>query len=151
MKILIIDKEAKYRNGVVVYNQRLIEYLSSNGHEVHVLRWSNSKKEEPNITNIPYYYGIEKFYLVVFPTLESLKKINSTIKEIKPDIVYTTVGLSTFDFLISFICHRRKTPIGGILHMDASDDKNLYQFLIKIGWIFMYLPFVKHLDFLNVF
>ena len=151
MKILIIDKEAKFRNGVVVYNQRLIDFLNKNGHEVYIFRWSNSKKTESNITHLPYYFGIEKFYIIVIPTLKSLKTIRNSIKEIKPDIVYTTVGLSTFDTLISFIVHREKTPIGGILHMDASEDKNFYQFLTKVAWVFMYLPYMKYLDFLNVF
>ncbi|HYM65483.1 MAG TPA: glycosyltransferase family 4 protein [Candidatus Sulfotelmatobacter sp.] len=151
MKILIIDKEAKFRNGVVVYNQRLIDFLREKGHEVHILRWSNSKETEPHITHIPYYFENEKFYLVILPTLKGLKKIRNTIKQVKPDIVYTTVGLSTFDSLISYITHREKTPIGGILHMDASSDKNLYQYLIKIAWVLMYLPYMKHLDFLNLF
>lgn len=151
MKLLIIHKEAKYRNGVVVYNQRLIDFLRKNGHDVHVIRWSNSEETEPHITHIPYYFGIEKFYLVILPKLGSLPKINSTIKNVKPDIIYTTVGLSTFDFLISFISHRQKIPIGGILHLDAGNDKNLYQLLIKTTYFLMYLPYIKHLDFLNVF
>lgn len=151
MKLLIIHKEAKYRNGVVVYNQRLIDFLRKNGHDVHILRWSNSKETKPHITHIPYYFGIEKFYLVILPKFKSLKKINSTIKNVKPDIIYTTIGLSTFDSIISFISHRQKIPIGGILHLDASNDKNLYQLLVKAAYVLMHLPYIKHLDFFNVF
>lgn len=151
MRILIIDKEAKYRNGVVVYNQRLIAHLKKSGHEVHVLRWSNSQETESHITHIPYYIGVEKFYLVVLPKLGSLKKVRSTIRNVKPDIVYTTVGLSTFDLLISYISHKEKTPIGGILHMDISSDKNFYQLLVKLTWILMYLPYMINLDFHNLF
>mgnify|MGYP001616439229 CR=1 FL=1 len=150
MKLLIIHKEAKYRNGVVVYNQRLIDFLRKNGHDVHILRWSNSKETEPHITHVPYYFGIEKFYLVILPKLKSFKKINYAIKNVKPDIIYTTVGLSPFDFLISFISHRQKIPIGGILHLDVSSDKNLYQLLVKALYVLLYLPYIKHLDFLNV-
>ncbi|MCL4387273.1 hypothetical protein M1307_02670 [Patescibacteria group bacterium] len=42
MKILIIDKDASVRNGVVVYNQRLMSFLKKMGHEVYILRFSKT-------------------------------------------------------------------------------------------------------------
>lgn len=152
MKVLIIDKAAGVRNGVAVYNQRFTDFLIKNGHEVFILRWNKTKKQnEENITYLPYYLGSEKFQLVIIPHLKNINNINKTIKELKPDIVYITVLTSPLDLLLPYFCHKNKVKLAGTLHMDISKDNNLSQKLLKTYWCFVYAPFARHLDLLHVF
>ena len=146
MKVLIIDKKAKIRNGVTVYHQRLEGFLKKQGYEVSTIYWSNDKED----SSIPYFYSIEKFHTIWIPKLKSLSVIKKAIAEIKPDIVYTPIGLSIIDFLLPGICKKNNAKLVGILHADIGPKSNLYETFFKYSISFLFGPAVLKYDLIQV-
>ena len=152
MKILIIDKEAIYRNGVVIYNSRLEYFLKQKNHEVHYLRFSRLHKgQEGNVTYIPFIWGIEKFWMVIIPSLNAFSLIKNAVRKIKPDIAYTTLGMTTFDAFLPRVFHKEKVPLAATLHVDISEKLNFYEFWLRVLWAIFYFPTAVQLDLLHVF
>lgn len=151
MRLLVIDKEAKVRNGVEVFNQRFLSVLEKKNHKIYRLRWSNRKIEaNEKLSHIPYYVGIEKFYTVLAPSIKSIKIFNQTLAKVKPDLIHLTIGNSLLDPLFIFLSHRKKIPIAGTLHVVAGKNKGIYDIPIKIGLILAFIPFLKKHDLLHV-
>lgn len=149
MKVLIIDKKAKIRNGVTVYNQRLSDFLKKNGHVVKTIYWSNERSSRENPT-IHYLYGVEKFHTVSIPSFRSLEVIKNAISDIKPDIVYIPIGLSIIDFLLPAICKKNNAKLVGILHADAGPKSNFYEIFFKYSISFAFGPAVSKYDLIQV-
>lgn len=148
MRIVLIDKEEGYKiGGLIVYTQRLSNYLTSKGHKVYILRYA--KKESKDIVRLPYYLAESRSFIFL-PTEKTLDTIRKNIKKIEPDIVYTTIGLSPLDFLIPSVCQKSKTPIAGVWHADFNYSLSSFQILAKSLFL-AYLPFVKQLYLLHVF
>jgi glycosyltransferase involved in cell wall biosynthesis len=149
VKVLIIDKKAKIRNGVTVYNQRLSDFLKKHGHVVKTIYWSNERSSKENPT-IHYLYGLEKFHTVSIPSFKSLEVIKNAISDIKPDIVYIPIGLSIIDFLLPAICKKNDAKLVGILHADAGPKNNFYEIFFKYSISFVYGPTVSKYDLIQV-
>jgi len=146
MKVLIIDKKAKVRNGVSVYNQRLEDFLKKQGHTVTTIHWSKDKKEY----SIPYFVGIERFHTIPIPNHKSISFIKNAIITLKPDIVYVPIGLSTIDFLLPSICKKNNAKLVGILHADIGPKGNLYETSLKHFISFLFKPAVSKYDLIQV-
>ncbi len=152
MKILIIDKEAIYRNGVVIYNSRLDHFLKQKKHEVHYLRFSHRHKgQEGNVTYIPFIWGIEKFWMIIIPSFNTLSLIKNAVRKIKPDIAYTTLGMTAFDVFLPRVFHKESIPLAATLHVDISGKLNFYEFWLRVLWAIFYLPTAVQFDLFHVF
>lgn len=150
MKIVLIDKEENLKvGGITVYNSRLYKHLISHGHKVFILRFARHKISGKNIFKIPYYIA-EKRTFVILPSEKTLSIIKNYLLDLKPDLVYTCVGLSPFDFFLPSLCHDLNIPLTAVWHADYNENHNSYYLLLKS--IFMaYAPFCLQLDRLHVF
>lgn len=145
-----MDKEEGHGiGGVLVYTDRLFNYLQKSGHSVSILRFSNRKKKAENIYRIPYYVAESRSF-VFLPTEKSLAVIKKHLLHLRPDIVYTSIGLSPLDFFLPALCHRLNIPISGVWHADFNGSQSSYQLLTKSLFL-AYLPFIRQLDLLHVF
>lgn len=150
MKIVLIDREELHKiGGIVVYNKRFCNYLTSHGHQVLILRYSRKKPQEKNVFRIPYYIAEARSY-VFLPSEKSLEVIKNYLIKFKPGIVYTSCGLSPLDFLLPSLCHELNIPLGGVWHADFNSSKGIYQLLAKSLFL-TYLPMCKQLDLMHVF
>ncbi len=150
MKIVLIDKEEGHTiGGITIYTQRFYKYLKSHNHKVYILRYSRKPAREKHIFTIPYYLAEPRSYIFL-PTEKSLELIKTCLRKIKPDIVYTSCGLSPLDFLLPSLCHSLQIPICGVWHGDFNFSPGTYQLLIKSIFL-SYLPFTRQLDLVHVF
>jgi glycosyltransferase involved in cell wall biosynthesis len=150
MKIVLIDKEENLKvGGITTYNSRLYHHLISHGHKVYILRFAKQTISGRNIYKIPYYLA-EKRTMVILPSEKTLSIIKKHLINLKPDLVYTCVGISPFDFFLPSLCHELNIPITAVWHADYNENRNSYYLLVKS--IFMaYAPFCLQLDHLHVF
>lgn len=150
MKIVLIDKEERQKiGGLIVYSERFYNYFKKLGHEVFILRFSRQKPKQKYIFKLPYYLAEARSFIFL-PTEKTLNIIRNHFKKIKPDIVYTSNGLSPLDFFLPSVCHQLKIPLAGIWHADFNYGLSSYQLFIKSIFL-AYLPFCKQLDLLHVF
>lgn len=150
MKIVLIDKEEGLKiGGVVVYSERLLKHLKSHGHKVYILRFTRKKRVQKNIFPIPYYFAESRSFIVV-PSEKTQGIIRNLLVRLKPDIVYTSIGLSPLDFLLPSLCHELNIPIAGVWHADFNHSLSSFQILAKSLFL-AYLPFTKQLDLIHVF
>src|SRR3989344_3825833 len=151
MKIVLIEKEeSDVIGGIQVYNRHLYAYLTSRGHQVFIIRFT--KKEEQNygnIYNIPYYLQSENLFFIFAPSEKTFTLLRKYLKKIQPDIVYTTIGISPWDFLLPAICRNVGIPLAGVWHVDFNNNLDTYRLLIKSAFT-VYLPFCKQLDLMHV-
>lgn len=148
MKIVLIDKENS--GGIEIYNRRLIRFITTLGHEAYIIRFSKRKIKQKHVYTVPYYIGEERTIFTPFPSEKTLSMIRTYLQQIKPDIVYTCIGLSPFDFLFPSLCHELNIPIVGVWHVDLNDSSSIYNRFMKSSFSF-YMPFCKRLDLLHVF
>lgn len=148
MKIVLIDKENK--GGISVYNKRLIQFLQKKGHTVATIRFGNKPQMTDDLIFIPQYIDPEQTTFTFLPSEKTLQIIKKTLLQIKPDLVYTCIGLSPFDFFLPSLCHKLNIPIAGVWHTDLNKKSDLYQIIFK-SIFSIYLPFCKQLDLLHVF
>lgn len=150
MKIILIDKDKSLRvDGIGMFTKRLRDYLIERKHEVYVLRFSNRRVTEKNTFNIPYYLANPQTIIIV-PTEASLSILKNYLIELKPDIVYTPIGLSPLDIFLPSLCHEQEIPIVGVWHMDFNESLGSYQILFKSLFL-AYSPICKQMDLLHVF
>jgi glycosyltransferase involved in cell wall biosynthesis len=148
MRIILINREEPL-GGISIYTKRLEKYLRKHGHEVFIMSFTNKKSLEKNTFTIPYYIGEDNSYILL-PKETAFNMIRKYFQDIKPDIIYTPIGLSSLDFLLPTLCRSENIPIIGVWHVDFSNEVNSYQLLIKSLFL-TYLPYVKQLDLLHVF
>lgn len=154
MKIVLIEKDdGPILGGVEIYNRRLCAYLKSCGHEVHIFRFTKKPHSEKNTISIPYYFDTPTapFHtpFIIVPSEKTPTLIYKNLKSIRPDIVYTTLGLSPWDFFLPTICHSLQIPIAGVWHVDFNNKKDTQDLLVKSIFL-TYLPLCMQLDFLHV-
>lgn len=154
MKIVLIEKDdGPILGGVEIYNRRLCTYLKSFGHQVYIFRFTKKPHSGKNIISIPYYFDTPTapFHtpFIIVPSEKTPALIYKNLKSIKPDIVYTTLGLSPWDFFLPTICHSLKIPIAGVWHVDFNNHKSAQGLLVK-SILLTYLPLCLQLDFLHV-
>lgn len=150
MRIAIIDKEEGLKvGGIVMYNKRLQQYLSSHNHSASILRFAKIKPKENYIYHIPYYMAEPRSFIFI-PSERSLIILKKYLLKIKPDIVYISAGISPLDFLIPSVCHDLKIPIAGVWHADFNDSLSSMQVLVKSIFL-AYIPFCRQLDMLHLF
>lgn len=150
MKIVLLDKEESQKiGGISVYTQRLYQHLISFRHQVSILRFTKKPTKEKNVYHIPYYLAEPRSFIVI-PSEKALQIIRNHLAKIRPDLVYTCIGLSPLDFLLPWLCHDLKIPIAGVWHADFNYNPGAYQLLVKSVFV-AYLPFCKQLDLLHVF
>ena len=151
MKIVLIQKEeTETIGGIEVYNQRLREYLLRNGHEVYILRFAKKEQKDPNVFRIPYHIDLDKNFFILLPSTQTLGIIHDYLKRIKPDIVYTCIGMSPWDFFLPALCKQLHIPLSGVWHVDFHNATVTYRLGIK-SLFAAYLPFCLQLDLLHVF
>jgi len=149
MRILLVDKEEFNKvGGIGVFTQRLKLHLINREHEAYVVRFSNKKNNQKNTFHIPYYFANERAIFV--PKEESLSLFKKYIFNIKPDIVYTAIGLSPLDIFIPTICHEFGIPAVGVWHADLNNSDSSYQLILKSLFL-TYSPICKQFDLLHVF
>ncbi len=150
MKIAIIDKEEGLKmGGIIVYNERLFQYLTANHHKTVILRFAKKDTQEKHIFRIPYYLA-ERRSFIFLPSERSLATIRRYLIKIKPDIVYISVGTSPLDFLLPSLCHNLKIPVAGVWHGDFNDSLSSMQVFVKSIFL-AYIPFCRQLDMLHLF
>ncbi len=150
MKIVLIDKEEGQKiGGLIVYSERFYNYFTKLGHEVFILRFSKTNPKQKYIFKLPYYLAEPRSFIFL-PTEQTLNILRNLLKKIKPDIVYTSNGLSPLDFFLPSVCHQLKIPVAGIWHADFNYGLSSYQLFIKSIFL-AYLPYCKQLDLLHVF
>lgn len=150
MNIVVIDKEEGLKvGGIIVYNQRFFQYLTSCGHKITILRFSKKRPKEKYIYRLPYHLAERRSYIVL-PSEKALGIIRRYLMKIKPDIVYICAGMSPLDFLIPSICHDLNIPVAGVWHADFNYSLSSLQVLAKSLFL-AYIPFCKQLDLLHVF
>ncbi|MCJ7740157.1 glycosyltransferase family 4 protein [Candidatus Microgenomates bacterium] len=150
MRIVFIDKEDDFGiDGIIVYNKRLYQYLTSQKHKVFFLRFAKKKLKEKYIYQIPYYLAEKRSYIFL-PSERTLNIIRSYLKKICPDIVYISAGNSIFDFFLPGLCHELGIPIIGVFHSDFNKQISSLQLVFKSLFL-VYLPFCKQLDSVHVF
>lgn len=150
MRIVLIDKDELLKvGGIGIFTNRLRKFLEKNNHEVFVLRFSNNKSGEKNTFHIPYYLANPQT-VVFLPKEDSLSILKDYLITLKPDIVYTPIGLSIIDLFIASLCHEQKVPIAGVWHVDLNRSSSSYQLLLK-SLFFAYTPICKQFDLLHVF
>lgn len=150
MKIVLIDKEEGQKiGGLIVYSERFYNYFTKLGHEVFILRYSRQNPKPKYIFKLPYYLAETRSFIFL-PTEKTLNIIRNHLEKIKPDIVYTSNGLSPLDFLLPSVCHQLKIPVVGIWHADFNYGLSSYQLFLKSIFL-AYLPYCKQLDLLHVF
>ncbi len=150
MRIAIIDKEEGLKvGGIVMYNKRLQQYLSSHNHTALILRFAKKKPIENYIYHIPYYVAESRSFIFI-PSEKSLTILKQYLLRIKPDIVYISAGISPLDFLVPSVCHDLKIPIAGVWHADFNDSLSSMQVLVKSIFL-AYIPFCRQLDMLHLF
>lgn len=150
MRILLIDKEEALKiGGMGIYASRLRSYLIQHGHEVFILRFSKKKIREKHVYSLPYYLAESRTFIVL-PSEKTLSLIRYYIGKIRPDIVYTNIGLSPLDFFLPKVCHSLSIPVSGVWHADFNYSEGAHQLLAKSLFL-AYLPFCKQLDLLHVF
>lgn len=150
MKIVLIDKEEGLKiGGVVVYSERLLKHLKSHGHKVYILRFTRKKRTQKDIFPIPYYFAEKRSFIIV-PSEKTQGIIRNLLVKLKPDIIYTTIGLTPLDFLLPSLCHELNIPIAGVWHADFNESLSSFQILAKSLFL-AYLPFTKQLDLIHVF
>ncbi len=151
MKIVTFDKEDQGKsNGITVYNERLYAYLTSLGHNIFNIRFTNNKYEQSNIFPLPYYLESKKIHYVLLPSPTTGSRIHKYLEHIKPDIVYAPLGLSIIDFLLPSICHKLHIPIASISHSDFNNGSFLYKLLMQPAYT-LYTTFCQQVDLLQVF
>lgn len=150
MKIVILEKEESLGvGGIVIHNQRLSGFFKKQGHQVHIVRFSNAKKREKGILYIPYHVA-EKRTFIFIPSENTKKLLSRHLKKLKPDVVHFCLGISPFDYFIPSVCHELKIPVVGIWHGDINGGSDTYSLLIKSIFL-AYLPVCHQLDALVVF
>lgn len=150
MRIVLIDKEEGLKiGGISIYSQRLFNHLQLIGHQVYILRFSRKRLQQKNIFAIPYYLAESRSFIFI-PSEKTIGIIRKHLTDIKPDIIYTTIGLSPLDFLLPSLCHDLKIPVAGVWHADFNYARSSFQILAKSLFL-AYLPFTKQLDLLHVF
>jgi len=147
---VLIDKEELHKvGGVGVYTTRFYHHLNSLGHQAIILRFTKNKPKEKYICRVPYYFAEARSY-VFLPSEKTLQIIRDYLIKFNPDIVYTAIGLSPFDFLLPSLVHNRQIPLVGTLHLDFSQNLSAYQLLTK-SIILVNLPICKQLDLVQAF
>ncbi|MBI2617746.1 glycosyltransferase family 4 protein [Candidatus Gottesmanbacteria bacterium] len=150
MKVVILDKEEAMKvGGIVTFNKRLMEHMSLRGHEVHILRFAQKPIRQKNIYRLPYYLA-EKRSFIILPHEKTLTVIRKYLQKLKPDIVYTNIGLSPLDFLLPRLCFELRIPLAGVWHADFNQEHNAYQILAKSLFL-LFLPVCRQLNLLHVF
>lgn len=150
MKIVIIEREEGLKvGGIVIYNQRLSEYLSSRNHKVDILRFTNKNTGGGNVHPIPYYFAEPRSYIFL-PSEKTIRIIRDYLIKLEPDLVYFSIGISPMDFFIPDLCHSLNIPIAGVWHGDINSQPGSLNVLIKSVFL-AYLPFCKQLDMLHLF
>ncbi len=150
MKIVILDKEESQKiGGIEVFSKRLSDYLTSRNHQVYILRFAKKNIRQKNIYRLPYYLAEPRSFIFL-PSEKTLQIIKKFLQKIKPDIIYTCVGLSPLDFFLPSLTHDLGIPLSAILHADFNYSLSAYQILAKSVFL-AYLPFCKQLDLLHVF
>jgi glycosyltransferase involved in cell wall biosynthesis len=150
MKVVLISKEEGLDiGGIGVFNERLKKYLLTNGHRVFELRFAKKDPRLKGVIPIPYYLA-EKRTFVVVPHHQSLAAIRRALVRLKPDIVYTSVGISPLDFFLPALCHELGLPIAAVWHGDYQTSSSAQRLFVS-SIFFAYLPFIKQLDLLHVF
>ncbi len=150
MRIVLFDREEMLKiGGISVYTQRLYKYLTAAGHQVYIFRFSNKRVKEPHVYCIPYYLAESRSFIFL-PTESSLSLLKKYLIELRPDIVYTPIGLSPLDFFLPSTCRELKIPLAGVWHFDFNKSSGTYQVLAKSVFL-AYVSFCKQLDLLHVF
>lgn len=145
MKIVIIEKEEGLGfGGITIHNSRLQSYCKKLGHQVFIIRFTNSSVKEDGVYKIPYYIAEKRTFIFV-PSEKTDNLLRKYLKKIKPDVVHLCLGISPFDLFIPSICHEYKIPIVGILHMDISEGNGPFSLISKSIFI-GYLSIIKQLD-----
>lgn len=151
MKIVLIQKEEKnVFGGISVFDKKLALYLTKQGHEVSILQFvqGNKRKNEGNIYPIPFYFEGSNMFFILLPSEKTIPLITKHLKDIKPDIVYTCIGISPWDFFLPSICHHLRIPLAAVWHTDIKSSFR-YFFLLS-SLLAVYLPFCLQLDKLHV-
>lgn len=150
MRCVIIDKyDSSSVSGTLMFTKRLVSFLRSRGHLVHVLRFTNEKTVPEYVIPIPFHIAEPRSYIVV-PSEKTSSLIKHHLKKLKPDIVYSYCGISPFDFVLPSLCHSMRIPIAIVWHQDFNYSFNPVQLFFKtVFWA--YVPMCESSDLLHVF
>jgi glycosyltransferase involved in cell wall biosynthesis len=151
MHIALVYKEESFHvGGISVFSERFCSFLSQKGHRATVIKFTNNRKEHPSVFRIPYIYADPRIQPVILPHPFTLNIFKKHLKNINPDLVYTSIGLSIFDLFLPDLCHRMNIPLAGVYHLDINSSQDIYR---KFSQLIL-LPFwsyFKQVDLLHIF
>lgn len=149
MKIVFCEKEARSSGGIGVFTKRFSLYLQNKGHEIYSIHFSNTQPKKKNVFTIPYYFAESRTF-VWLPSHKTLSLLRSYLSELRPDIVYVNLAMSSLDGFIPSVCHELGIPVAAVWHNNPNQEKGILHLMEKLMFS-VYLPLCRNVDLLQVF
>lgn len=138
--------------GNVTYGREVTNALLERGHRVSFFHFERLNaplnRSTPDDISVPYLY---KSQIYTVPSVQSVKVLVDTLKQLKPDVVHASLTLSFVDFLLPKLCAELGIPLVATFHPPFDDKRRSFTSLSQHVIYQIYAPFLAHYEQVIVF